>query len=604
MSYVINNYSGSPLVVLPDGKIDTTTSLGLVGRNYVGYGTQQNENFVYLLENFANNYPPKNPIKGQTWFQTNLIDSSGVLNVYDGAAWHSVGSASKAEMSPSNPTVGELWFKSPDNQLYAYDGAEWIFIGPESTHGLGVTRAKADVVVDSNNQQQAIVLLIANNVVQAIVSSTTFTLATDSPIEGFGNIIPGINVNANTHVKGNLIGLADRASKLETPRLINGISFDAQTDITIKAATPFKLSKGVHILGSDFDGSSNQTWSVDATANNVIGKIVLRDSRGDFSARVITADLIGNVTGNVTSLDGISVFDTIQANAYVGADFGGNAASASSLSPGSSINGVLFNGSQNITVPAEAGTLTGPQLSTSVIRSNLQSVGNLSNLNVLDYVTIGGGMRLSVQSTVPTLYFENGFSFQLKDNSVPGGLPALDYYRTDQAVGLGGLAAPTFAPTDDLLWNIGLPAQRFNNLYSKFMYGTASSAQYADLAENYLPDAEYDVGTVLIFGGEQEVTISTKLMDTAVAGVVSTNPAYLMNSELKGVAVALVGRVPCKVIGPIKKGEILITSNLPGVATSIGPISPYAPAGVVVGKALEDYKDNENVGIIEVVIGR
>ena len=110
---------------------------------------------------------------------------------------------------------------------------------------------------------------------------------------------------------------------------------------------------------------------------------------------------------------------------------------------------------------------------------------------------------------------------------------------------------------------------------------------------------------MLIFGGENEVTISTNIMDTAVAGVVSTDPAYLMNSKLSnGVAVALIGRVPCRVIGPIKKGDVLVTGKIPGTAASIGPISPYIPAGAVIGKALEDYKDVETPGVIEIVVGR
>jgi len=78
MAYVINKFNGEQLVVLSDGTLDTTTSLGLVGRNYVGYGETQNENFVFLLENFANDSPPSRPLVGQIWFST--IDNTMVLN--------------------------------------------------------------------------------------------------------------------------------------------------------------------------------------------------------------------------------------------------------------------------------------------------------------------------------------------------------------------------------------------------------------------------------------------------------------------------------------------------------------------------------------------
>ena len=133
----------------------------------------------------------------------------------------------------------------------------------------------------------------------------------------------------------------------------------------------------------------------------------------------------------------------------------------------------------------------------------------------------------------------------------------------------------------------------------RIMNGTATSAQYADLAEKYSSDAEYEPGTVVVFGGSKEITQSTTFMDRRVAGVISTNPAYLMNSGADGLPVALQGRVPCKVIGKIEKGDMLVSSAIPGVAAVT-----YSPQiGTVIGKALENY-DSQEVGIIEVVVGR
>jgi hypothetical protein len=132
--------------------------------------------------------------------------------------------------------------------------------------------------------------------------------------------------------------------------------------------------------------------------------------------------------------------------------------------------------------------------------------------------------------------------------------------------------------------------------------GTATSAYYADLAEKYLADAEYEPGTVLVFGGEQEVTVSTTSHDYTVAGVVSTKPGFMMNSELEnGTYIALQGRVPCRVVGKIKKGDLMVTSNVSGVAQAMDR-SQYQP-GCVIGKALENY-DSAEVGTIEVVVGR
>jgi len=131
------------------------------------------------------------------------------------------------------------------------------------------------------------------------------------------------------------------------------------------------------------------------------------------------------------------------------------------------------------------------------------------------------------------------------------------------------------------------------------IYGVASSAQYADLAENYAADAEYAPGTVVSFGGDAEVTSSTDA-DARVAGVVSTNPAYTMNSDLVAdhvVTVAFTGRVPCKVTGTVRKGDLMVSAGN-GLARAEANPAP----GTIIGKALANHDGAE--GTIEVVVGR
>lgn len=144
--------------------------------------------------------------------------------------------------------------------------------------------------------------------------------------------------------------------------------------------------------------------------------------------------------------------------------------------------------------------------------------------------------------------------------------------------------------------NIGSSGSAFNTIFAK-----ATSAQYADLAERYTCDQQYYPGTVLIFGGSEEVTMSTQSHDPRVAGVVTTHPAYLMNDSIQGVDIALTGRVPCRVLGPINKGDRLVSSNIPGVAQRLDP-EQYVP-GCVIGKSLEELGTN-SVTTIEVAVGR
>jgi hypothetical protein len=144
--------------------------------------------------------------------------------------------------------------------------------------------------------------------------------------------------------------------------------------------------------------------------------------------------------------------------------------------------------------------------------------------------------------------------------------------------------------------NIGASGAGFNTVFAR-----ATSAQYADLAEIYTSDKKYIPGTVVVFGGDKEVTVSTTSHDPAVAGVVSTNPAYLMNDAVEGSAVALQGRVPCRVLGPVSKGDRVVSSDIRGVAERLD-MSKYQP-GCIIGKSL-DYVPNGEIATIEVVVGR
>jgi hypothetical protein len=142
--------------------------------------------------------------------------------------------------------------------------------------------------------------------------------------------------------------------------------------------------------------------------------------------------------------------------------------------------------------------------------------------------------------------------------------------------------------------NIGSVSSSFNTVFAK-----ATTALYADLAENYLADNNYEPGTVLEFGGEYEVTVAQVESDR-VAGIVSTNPAYLMNSSLDGtnvISIALQGRVPCKVVGSVKKGDMLTSAG-----NGLAMVSTNKIFGSIIGKSLQDFIGN--IGIIEVVVGR
>ena len=162
-------------------------------------------------------------------------------------------------------------------------------------------------------------------------------------------------------------------------------------------------------------------------------------------------------------------------------------------------------------------------------------------------------------------------------------------------VNSGGAATAIINGAGNTSGNIGSSSGWFNTLYA-----TSSKALYADLAENYQADGEYAAGTVLVFGGTAEVTVNAVDGDRKVAGVVSTNPSYVMNAGLEGANVAIValtGRVPTMVVGPVRKGDLMVAAGLGRARAEADP-----RVGSVIGKALEDFDGAE--GTIEVVVGR
>jgi hypothetical protein len=217
-----------------------------------------------------------------------------------------------------------------------------------------------------------------------------------------------------------------------------------------------------------------------------------------------------------------------------------------------------------------------------------QQVATFLSGSTMNNLTIGSQLSIGTSASIRQ-------SSSSWTGDAASGQGKLEYHSNRWYVNAGGDSA--------LVCQFRRGGSDVSNIDNAGVYnGTATSARYADLAENYQADAQYEPGTVLVFGGDAEVTVTSAKGDSRVAGVVSTNPAHLMNSELSGenvVALGLTGRVPCKVVGKVKKGDILVTSAKAGYATVNNTPAP----GTIVGKAVED-KDDFNEGVIEVVVGR
>ena len=341
------------------------------------------------------------------------------------------------------------------------------------------------------------------------------------------------------------------------------------------------------------------------------------------TAGTVTTAAQGNIT-SVGTLTGLTVSGNVS---FTGADVSLGAVGNLHISGGSAGHILTTDGAGTLSWVA-AGTATSAQYVTNASQGNITTTANLvsvGNITTGTWSANIGAVSGANLTAVPGANITGTISSSVLGNStVYIGTTAIALNRSSASQSLTGInidgsAGTAGTVTTAAQGNItsvgtltsltvsGAIKPNANGTvdlgdgthYFGTIYGLATSAKYADVAEIYVADKEYEPGTVVMFGGEKEITATYIYGSTAVAGVISTNPAYLMNNETAGLPVALLGRVPCKVVGPVSKGDFIVSSNMLGVG--IG--SKFYIPGAVIGKSLVN-KDTDQVELIEVVVGR
>jgi hypothetical protein len=282
-----------------------------------------------------------------------------------------------------------------------------------------------------------------------------------------------------------------------------------------------------------------------------------------------------------------------------------------------SINGTLQQPGNAYTVSGNLITFTETPTITDVIEVRTIGAGGVSieSLGLLDSEIRPNGIDIVVTGNLiansNVTYSLGSQSIQWKDAFVSN-VYASGYSHGNILATHASISAITIADNisvnsnDNEVAIVNLGSEGVGNIGSignvfNIIHAIGSTAGAADLAEIYTSDVKYEPGTVVVFGGDKEVTESTQAYDGRVAGVVSEKPAYLMNDTVDGVAVALQGRVKCKLIGPVNKGDLVTTSDIPGTAMVLDKSKHIL--GCVIGKSLENHNDN-TPKMVEVVVGR
>ena len=489
MAYAIDRYNNTLLTTVEDGTVDQTTDLKFIGKNYAGYGEIQNENFLFLLENFSGANQPARPISGQVWFDS----GASKLKFYDGTQWRTTGGAEISATQPTGLANGDFWWDTGNDQLYVYNGTNFILIGPQNA-GEGVTQMQSLEVLDTTSATRGIIAAVIEDETTMVISPTQFDL------------------NAS-----------------QTALIAQGYD---------------RINKG----------------------------ITLRNTKLATDGVTSEADRFHGTATNAEKLGGIS-----SAN-YVQTGIGNTVFTSAVEAPDS---GILVGDSNDFQFKIDDNGFDGV-------------IQNITNNGVIKFkVTSGAGVLTHVGTVTATGIVPAA------DNTFTLGTAALGFSNVHAATFTGeATKAATLRVGSDFRSasssatnNTIAVRDATGNIAANLFQGTATQARYADLAEKYTTAEELPAGTAVAVGGEAEVKPANA--SNHCIGVVSTDPAYMMNSEAEGQYIGLKGRLPVRVKGPVSKGQAVYAWQ-DGVSTTIASTA-------LVGIALESNSD-EGEKLVECVL--
>ena len=314
VKYTETTNPSKPPITVEDQTVNSQTDLKFVGKNYAGYASYMAENFLHLLENFAKNTAPTQPVEGQLWYDNS--PDVNLLKVYDGTVWTAAGSVKKFPTAPSVGIIGDLWVNTDTQQLHVYSGSNWLLIGPQYSSG-SKTGPDVETIVDSNNISHSVISFWANNSKVAILSKESFKPKLFIP--GFATIGQGFNISTvdadSLTSPTKMWGTASQADALVVSGSAIAASNFLRGDVISTSNTPLNIrASGGLSIGSDlsfnigqelsstilYSKTSGGTIDLKLTATNGTVNTVLRvDSNSRVGVNTISPQEALDVTGNI-----------------------------------------------------------------------------------------------------------------------------------------------------------------------------------------------------------------------------------------------------------------------------------------------------------------
>ena len=412
-----------PSLTVSDQSINQETSLQFPGKNYAGYAPIIAENFLHLLENFAKNSAPVNPVQGQLWYDNSAGEN--ILKVYDGTGWTPAGAVKKSATEPSvvNSTKGDLWVDTENQQVFVYSGSNWLLVGPQFSSGLK-TGPDIESITDTVNVDHSVISFFANNNRIAIISKESFTPKTSLP--GFPAIGQGVNLSTvdstSTTAPTKFWGTASVADALS----VNGSTVSADNFVRKDREQTTNYPLNVSNNGGISIGS-NRSFNISADANSSILSSLVSGNYIEFK--------LNNAGSTVTAVH-------IDPNGYVG------------VGPGN-------------TNPQEALDVAG-----NIITDGDLIVQGTTDASVLGVgaITTNGGLSVNKRSQFGD------------DVSILGGLHFSNLDSNGDPVA-GTVIQPSSDDATDL-YDLGTSTRRFRNIYAQSFVGAFNGAFTGSLSGN------------------------------------------------------------------------------------------------------------------------